>query len=72
LDCALSCGWLEARRVFTTGEIAAEFAISRNHLTKVIQNLARAGLVPATPIVFEVKDSENGESLNIAGNFFSP
>ncbi len=32
-------------RSFTTSELAAEFAISRNHLTKVVQNLARAGYI---------------------------
>lgn len=35
----------EPRRVFTTEEIAREFSISRNHLTKVIRDLASAGLV---------------------------
>jgi Rrf2 family nitric oxide-sensitive transcriptional repressor len=32
-------------RVFTTDEIANEFAISRNHLTKVVRVLAAAGFV---------------------------
>lgn len=32
-------------RTFTTEEIAAEFALSRNHLTKVVRGLARAGYV---------------------------
>lgn len=32
-------------RLFTTDEIATEFAISRNHLVKVIQELASAGFV---------------------------
>lgn len=32
-------------RSFTTEEIASEFAISRHHLTKVVGQLARAGLV---------------------------
>lgn len=32
-------------RSFTTDEIAAEFAISRNHLTKVIRDLASAGYI---------------------------
>lgn len=35
----------EPSRVFTTEEIAREFAISRNHLTKVIRDLADAGFV---------------------------
>jgi Rrf2 family nitric oxide-sensitive transcriptional repressor len=30
-------------RTFTTDEIAAEFRISRHHLTKVVRDLARAG-----------------------------
>ncbi len=32
-------------RSFTTDEMAREFAISRNHLTKVVGDLARAGYV---------------------------
>ncbi|MGA2795898.1 MAG: Rrf2 family transcriptional regulator [Roseiarcus sp.] len=32
-------------RSFTTDEIATEFEISRNHLTKVVQDLAKAGYV---------------------------
>ena len=32
-------------RTFTTDEIAREFAISRHHLTKAVQELARAGFV---------------------------
>jgi Rrf2 family transcriptional regulator, nitric oxide-sensitive transcriptional repressor len=32
-------------RVFTAEEIASEFAISRNHLTKIIRDLAAAGFV---------------------------
>lgn len=32
-------------RAFTTAEIADEFSISRNHLNKVIQRLAKHGLV---------------------------
>jgi len=35
----------EPGRVFTTDEIAREFAISRNHLTKVVRDLAAAGFV---------------------------
>ncbi len=35
----------EPRRLFTTEEIATEFAISRNHLTKVVRELAEAGFV---------------------------
>lgn len=35
----------EPDRSFSTGEIAAEFGISRNHLTKVIGDLATAGFV---------------------------
>lgn len=35
----------EPERLFTTDEIAREFAISRNHLTKVVRQLAEAGLV---------------------------
>jgi Rrf2 family nitric oxide-sensitive transcriptional repressor len=35
----------EPERVFTTEEIAKEFAISRNHLTKVVRELADAGFV---------------------------
>jgi Rrf2 family transcriptional regulator, nitric oxide-sensitive transcriptional repressor len=32
-------------RRFTTGELATELAISRNHLAKVVQDLARAGYI---------------------------
>jgi Rrf2 family nitric oxide-sensitive transcriptional repressor len=32
-------------RVFTTDQIATEFAISRNHLTKIVRELSRAGFV---------------------------
>jgi Rrf2 family nitric oxide-sensitive transcriptional repressor len=35
----------DPERLFTTDEIAKEFAISRNHLVKVIQDLAAAGFV---------------------------
>ncbi len=35
----------ETHRSFSTGEIAAEFNISRHHLTKVIRDLADAGFV---------------------------
>lgn len=35
----------EPDRLFTTDEIATEFAISRNHLVKVIQQLAGSGFV---------------------------
>ncbi|MGO9740575.1 MAG: Rrf2 family transcriptional regulator [Roseiarcus sp.] len=35
----------DPERIFTTEEIATEFAISRNHLVKVIQQLAGAGFV---------------------------
>jgi Rrf2 family transcriptional regulator, nitric oxide-sensitive transcriptional repressor len=35
----------EPDRLFSTAEIAKEFAISRNHLTKVIGDLAAAGFV---------------------------
>jgi len=32
-------------QLFTTDEIATEFEISRNHLAKVVQNLAKAGYI---------------------------
>ncbi|MDX2155428.1 MAG: Rrf2 family transcriptional regulator [Hyphomicrobiaceae bacterium] len=35
----------EPARMFTTEELASELAISRNHLTKVVRELAGAGLV---------------------------
>ena len=35
----------DPERVFTTDEIANEFAISRNHLMKIIHNLAGAGFI---------------------------
>lgn len=35
----------EPDRMFTTDEIASEFAISRHHLTKVVRELADAGFI---------------------------
>jgi len=35
----------EPERAFSTAELAAEFGLSRNHLAKIVQRLARAGLV---------------------------
>ena len=35
----------DTERLFTTDEIATEFDISRNHLVKVIQDLAAAGYI---------------------------
>ena len=35
----------EPARTFTTDEIAREFLISRNHLTKVVRDLSAAGFV---------------------------
>jgi len=35
----------EPERIFTTDEIAREFRISRNHLIKVVRELAEAGFV---------------------------
>jgi Rrf2 family transcriptional regulator, nitric oxide-sensitive transcriptional repressor len=35
----------EPERLFTTEEIANELAISRNHLTKVVRELAEAGYI---------------------------
>jgi Rrf2 family nitric oxide-sensitive transcriptional repressor len=32
-------------RAFSTAELADEFGLSRNHLSKIIQHLARAGIV---------------------------
>ena len=32
-------------RAFSTAELAEEFGLSRNHLTKIMQRLARAGVV---------------------------
>ena len=35
----------EPDRSFATSEIAAEFGISRNHLAKVVRDLAEAGFI---------------------------
>jgi Rrf2 family nitric oxide-sensitive transcriptional repressor len=35
----------EPTRSFATSEIAAEFGISRNHLAKIVRNLAESGFV---------------------------
>jgi Rrf2 family nitric oxide-sensitive transcriptional repressor len=35
----------EPNRSFATGEIAAEFSISRNHLAKVVRDLADGGFI---------------------------
>jgi Rrf2 family nitric oxide-sensitive transcriptional repressor len=35
----------DSDRLFTTEEIAVEFAISRNHLVKIVHNLAKSGFV---------------------------
>ena len=32
-------------RAFSTAELAEEFGLSRNHLTKIVQQLARGGIV---------------------------
>jgi Rrf2 family transcriptional regulator, nitric oxide-sensitive transcriptional repressor len=35
----------EPQRIFATSEIAAEFGISRNHLAKVVRDLANGGFI---------------------------
>jgi Rrf2 family nitric oxide-sensitive transcriptional repressor len=35
----------EPDRTFTTDEIASEFSISRNHLMKIVQDLAKKGFI---------------------------
>jgi Rrf2 family nitric oxide-sensitive transcriptional repressor len=35
----------EPSRAFSTADLAQEFGLSRNHLAKIIQHLARAGLI---------------------------
>ena len=35
----------EPNRAFSTADLADEFALSRNHLTKIMQRLAQAGIV---------------------------
>ncbi|HWL58536.1 MAG TPA: Rrf2 family transcriptional regulator [Paracoccus sp. (in: a-proteobacteria)] len=35
----------EPERPFSTAELAEEYGLSRNHLAKIVQHLARAGLV---------------------------
>jgi len=35
----------EPDRAFSTAELAGEYGLSRNHLAKIMQHLARAGLV---------------------------
>lgn len=35
----------EPARAFSTGELAAEFAVSRNHLAKVMSTLSAAGIL---------------------------
>lgn len=39
---------MEPERVFTTSEISEEYALSRNHLLKVVQTLAASGYIHAT------------------------
>ncbi len=53
-------------RIFTTDEIAREFGISRNHLTKVVQALAGGGIVVTrrgTGGGFELARAAEGISL---------
>lgn len=38
----------EPGRLFTTDEIAAQFGISRHHLTKIVQHLSRTGYITTT------------------------
>lgn len=35
----------EPDRAFSTGELARDFGLSRNHLSKIMQSLSRAGIV---------------------------
>ena len=37
----------EPDRLFTTEQLAREFALSRNHLVKIVRELARAGILDA-------------------------
>lgn len=37
----------EPDRLFTTERLAREFALSRNHLVKIVRELARAGIIDA-------------------------
>ena len=36
-------------RAFSTAELAEEFKLSRNHLTKIMQRLAQGGIVETRP-----------------------
>ena len=47
-------------RVFTTAELANEFGLSRNHLTKILQHLSHAGVVTT------VRGTGGGASLAVA------